>query len=363
MLKYFLFIITFSLLSCSIPVDFSGSKFASETSNPLPSPAQKVEQRSLYKSSNRLLDIVLIVDNSNSMATEHRKIIEDFGPQFTPHIQGLRWRLGLLTTDARTQYGFFSKKPTPSGFGGKFAFVNGNRDRFFDAQTEYFYELFKNIVQRRQEAQCDSDAADDSLDEVEEINYPPREDQLCGSGKEKPLTTFIQSIDLRDTTNQDFFRDRAHLAVLFLSDENEDSSVVAKDVINKVRQVWGEKKIFKAYTISVLEGDTRCRNLSGRASRYGIQMLALSRATEGLSRSICERSYGKIFKDISRHIYESFLIKIPLTHKPVLSSLKVTLNPEPVQGFEYVVKNQLIIFNQPLDRDTEFVITYNVDKD
>lgn len=342
----------FLSLSCANSIDFSAGE---DNSKPTAPSAKTVwyKQSLNYKSSNKQVDILLIIDNSRSMRDEQARMIKKFEDNFIPYLRGLDWRIGVLTTDARDIfYGnwFTSDQKTPTGFGGKLLRLNPKGDIYLHKKTENIIALFKSTIGR---IACPDSG---TITEAEDEAFCFQE-----NGIEKPFSAIIKSIEKKDSRNSNFFRDKAHLISIIISDEDEDdsSNLQAKDVVAAVKTQW-PKKLFRSYSVAVLPKDEACKQASSEQynAQFGNKLFELSQITKGSSLSICQKNYATVFKTISRSIYDSFLLKMDLHKVPIPGSLQLTLNPAPSYSFHYTVKNQQILFKEALDFDTVFSIKY-----
>lgn len=342
-----------SLNACTNSIEFGNDTVdSSRPKNPIIENVFHTEFHQ-YESSNKQVDILLVIDNSTSMIEEHTKMIQKFQDNFIPYLRGLDWRIGILTTDPRDVFdgGFFgSEKASPSGFGGKLLKLNANNDLYLHRDTPNLIPLFQNTIKR---IGCNLKGAADN-----------QENQaFCSefNGYEQPFNSILKSIQKRNTDNQNFFRDKAHLVTIVLSDEDEDdiSNLEATDLVKAVNTQW-PNKVLRSYSISVLPGDNACKEASSEDfnASFGRKLFNLSQLTGGTSLSICSSNYAPIFNTISTSVYDSFLLKINLEKEPIPGHLQLTLDPEPNYSFHYVVQNQQILFKEPLLFDTTFIIKY-----
>ncbi|MBE8162875.1 MAG: hypothetical protein HAW63_02685 [Bdellovibrionaceae bacterium] len=362
--------IFFTLTSCTNAIEFSNDSVDfSRPSNLILENITHI-QKLQYESSNKQVDILLVVDNSKSMADEHAKMIQKFKNNFIPYLRDLDWRMGVLTTDSREVFsgGWFSDDiPSPSGFGGKLLQLNAQGDVYFHKNTPNFIDLFHKTIQR---IGCNTPEQQASFKEESTVPLSEEDQAFCleRNGNEQPFNSIVKSINYKESHNSSFFRDRAHLITIIISDEDEDdiSELQAADLIQAAKIQW-PRKVLRSYSISVLPKDQACKDASSKDydAHFGVKLFHLSQLTQGVSLSICQENYAPLFKTISTSIYNSFLLKIYLEKKPVSGSLQLILDPSPTYSFHYTVKNQTVIFKEPLSFDTTFIIKYltpNVNK-
>lgn len=347
-----------ALSSCTNSIEFGNNSV--DFSRPLNPIVENIiyEQNAQYQSSNKQVDILLVIDNSKSMADEHAKMIQRFQDNFIPHLRDLNWRMGVLTTDANDIFKghwFKEDQESPSGFGGKLLKLNASGDTYFHRGTVDLIPLFHNTIRR---IGCNTPEQQN-----DDTNNSKEDEAFCSqfNGLEQPFRSIIKSINKKDVENNNFFRNKAHLITIIISDEDEDDSsgLEAQDILDAVTEQWPQK-VLRSYSISVLPEDQQCKDASSEKynAKFGTKLFNLSQLTQGASLSICNTNYAPIFNTIGKSIYNSFLLKINLERIFVPGSLQLILDPKPKYSFHYVVQNQQLIFKQPLSFDTTFIIKY-----
>lgn len=159
------------------------------------------------------------------------------------------------------------------------------------------------------------------------------------------------------------YRSDASLSVIMISDEDVrsvggDSAQVyyagelkqleADDLpqgyVNKIKQKFGVSKRFTVNSIIVKPGDTACmsaQDSGGAKSHYGKYYAELSSLTNGFTASICESDYSQNLNYFRDRIVSS-LASIPLECAPV-GSVDVTVTPA-VAGMSTRIENNALIF-------------------
>lgn len=160
------------------------------------------------------------------------------------------------------------------------------------------------------------------------------------------------------------YRNDASLSVIMISDEDvrsvggdqaqvyyggELKSLEADDLpqgyVNKVKQKFGMDKRFTVNSIIVKPGDTACmsaQDSGGSKSHYGKYYAELSSLTNGFTSSICANDYSENLNYFRDRIV-STLASIPLECAPV-GSIDVTVTPA-VAGLSTRIENNALIFS------------------
>lgn len=159
------------------------------------------------------------------------------------------------------------------------------------------------------------------------------------------------------------YRSDASLSVIMISDEDvrsvggdsaqvyyagELKSLEADDLpqafVNKIKQKFGLEKRFTVNSIIVKPGDTACmaaQDSGGAKSHYGKYYAELSSLTNGFAASICDSDYSQNLNYFRDRIVSS-LASIPLECAPV-GGVDVTVTPA-VAGMSTRIENNAIVF-------------------
>jgi len=281
------------------------------------------------------VDMLVVVDNSGSMAEEKRKMGERFG-DFLSALQTLDWQVGIATADVDAG--------APQKDGRLLALKGYSNTHIItpsmgvaNAQT-----AFANTINAISTSE--------------------------GSGGEQCIGASYRAIERSQTDtaenapNRLLFRPDAALAVLIISDANENGSQIKNrpgELVKLVHNTWGEWKPFAFHSIIVKPLDSVCRNVKGNDD-YGYTYAQISQLTGGLIGSVCEGDYGAQLSDMGVSV-RSLARSISLncepqdttgdgkadvmvtapggTHPPFsLNGLTLTFESEPAEGdytFEY----------------------------
>lgn len=291
------------------------------------------------------VDILFVDDNSTSMEVEQAALGDRFS-SFTTQLENVDWQAGIITTDCTNG--------SPYNFCGQlfdFELLNAG-EYILNVLTPNFLDVFKKTIQREETADC----------------WKPSSTHPCPASNEEGLKSTIESFKKRNTDNAGFFRNESDLAIVYLSDENEQSTgpngaTTPAEVINAFKSTWGTTKKLSAYAIIIKPGDRACLDIqqqqpAGRLnSNYGTYQYQLAEMTGGLSVSICEPDYSvtlqRIGQDVTR-LSKSY----DLPQTPIVGSVKVAFNGVTQSSAIYVVNGNRVTFNDVPALGTKVEIFY-----
>lgn len=226
-------------------------------------------------SANSQVDILVVVDNSGSMATEQKSMGDRFDT-FIDQLQGLDWRVAITTTDVAKLNS--AGQPITAENDGRLVKMEGTQ-KYFLSKTDdpaMVKQIFKETVQREER----------------------------GSGWEQGIRATFRSLERAqagDASNASFLRSSAALAVVVVSDADE--TIEQADIRNdgqKLRDfisVTLPSKAFAFHSIIVKKDDEPCLKLTGSGNEgYGLKYQSLSEKTGGIVGSVCETDYGTQLK-------------------------------------------------------------------
>lgn len=262
------------------------------------------------------LDLVIVIDNSNSMHHHQQKFASRFHDLFS-RIKIFDWQMAFINTDnglgpndSTIEDGYHGAFYNLEDSNGEIE-IDGNKAQILKSDLEEHYdlqELFAYTINRYQKGIR-------NIEGVEGI----------GSNIEQPLSNIINAINLRDSQNRGFFREDAALAVIILTNEDEEvfegqEVTTPIDVINFVTNQLGSSKQFFSYGI-IQTGEESCLRAEREythTSRYSRSVDELVRETFGITRSICEEDYSLILQNISHSLRGHVGFNIPLEHSRVV---------------------------------------------
>ena len=210
------------------------------------------------------VDILIVDDNSASMSFEQKRL----APRFANFIQNLDarkvdYRIAITTTDVSG--GAFPQ-------GGQLIKLGDGSSYITPGQTDKV-TLFNNAIQRPETRNCENWIANylrtNGASSINSSAYASAYSQNCPSGDERG----IYSANLVVQNNPaSFIRSDAHLAIIFLSDEDERSGLYNTPgsgyqlgnmdqpgtLVNNVRTTLGESKYKSLSVHAIVVKDNTC---------------------------------------------------------------------------------------------------------
>ncbi len=240
----------------------------------------------------RPVDILFVVDNSGSMNNERANLAQRIDG-FIGKIDGLDWQLAVTSTDVSGSYDWEN---------GRIVDFDGNGLHILTPALDpsLSQTLFGNKVQAYHR--------NSNPDGIRE-----------GSGAEQGIyaTVKVLNRDLSgqpgDAANAEFIREGADLAVVVLSDEDENSSgsnvqYTPQQFLDFVNQSYQGTKTITWHSIVTMSGDQACKNAG--YSYYGVNYEELSRLTGhgqpggAIIGSVCANDYTSQLQDIGQSVQD-----------------------------------------------------------
>lgn len=279
----------------------------------------------------KMLDIIMVVDNSGSMSGEQAKLGERIDT-FLATLEGVSWRIGITTTDVSG--GIYGLQGSLLEFGNTGMI-------FIDQNTPDYLELFQSTIVRNESMGCQVD---------------------CPSGDEQALGATIMAIEKRNSDNAGFFRQGADLGLLVLTDEDEKSTgpisaTQPMEVVQAMYQAFSDEKRLLTYGIIIVPNDTQCLAAQSPDGNYGDFVANLAAMTQGLVGSICEADYAPTLGRIAEHAKE-LLQYVELRELPDPAKVTITFTPSHSSGF--VVDGRRIRITSPPPVGTQIMVNYLV---
>lgn len=291
--------------------------------------------------SSQTTDVLFVVDNSGSMYPEQLEIANKF-PSFLNIMQGIDYHIGITTTDvaASTNNTFQNGNliPFPNGS----PFLSGN----LPATSEQ--GLFQQTMARQETLLCQQSGFNKAV---------------CPSGDERGI---LSAALVNQLNPFNFIRGFGHMAVVFLTDEDEGSNGTIVDnrenpqtFVQDFRNRYPNKSI-KAHSIIIEPNTQRGRNCFLASERdtqnppgqYGALYAELSNLTSGLTGDICANDYRPILEAIAA---ESSQFREVLPCAPINGQVSVSYLPASsgvgVQASYQPFQNE-ILFSRSLPRGT-----------
>lgn len=242
-------------------------------------------------------DVLFIVDNSCSMSEEQASLGSNLGVFLTyARQQNIDFHIAVTTTDIRAngQTGRFV-----SGARGA---LNGT-PRILTPQTPNVDALFAQFVNQGTNG--------DGIERGLEAAYLALSDPLI------------------NTHNAGFLRQDAALAIIFVSDEEDQSNRTVSFYENFYRNLKGfqNSSMFSASSI-VGTQSPRCSGPGGNAD-YGPRYIQVAQNTGGVVESICSANWGQTLANIALNSF-GLRRQFQLSSQPVAVTIAVRVNGQAV---------------------------------
>ncbi|MCA9553849.1 MAG: choice-of-anchor D domain-containing protein [Myxococcales bacterium] len=232
-------------------------------------------------------DVLFVVDNSCSMSEEQSNL----GSNLTSFLafaqsQGIDYQIAVTTTDV-----------TSSGEQGRFVERGGTR--IITPQTANASQVFRTNVTLG----------------------------TNGSGTERGLEAAYLALSdpLINTWNAGFLRQDAALAVIFVSDETDQSTRAVSFYENFLRNIKGfqNSAMFSASSVVGIT-NPRCTSVNGDAD-YAPRYISIANNTGGVVESICAANWGQTLANIGLNSF-GLRRQFTLSSRPVPVTIAVTVN-------------------------------------
>lgn len=281
------------------------------------------------------LDVLFVVDNSNSMEEDQKKLGRRIS-SFLATLSDVDWQVAVTTTDASSG---------PYGIKGQLLAINDRGDTVITPKTPDYLNVFLRTVVRPESYECSIGGE-------------------CPTGHEQALEATILAMEKRDSVNKGFFRPNANLSVIILSDEDEDAPSGAptkpEEVISSFNSIWADQKYLSVYGMIIVPGDVSCLMSQGNSGKFGMSVDKLARLTGGIVGSICEADYGRALQKVGQNV-RKLLDYVELRGTPDKGEVEVTF--QPAHTTKYKVKNKRVYFEVPPPVGTAVKVRYKVGAD
>ncbi|MBP9707223.1 MAG: VWA domain-containing protein [Oligoflexales bacterium] len=264
-----------------------------------------------------LLDILIVVDNSGSMYEEQANLSTKLSALLS-NISNIDWQINIITTD--TACPVHAKLP-----------INSKMDP----------------------------------DEAEKLFLDAVNVGTNGSWMERGILMAVSNLSGRAAGEcggrapPQWLRDKSKIAVIFVTDENEQKSgsepEYSKIELIKVFEELGRKpgEEAKAYGLLNLPKESEACAFPSEESK--VYMDAIS-TLNGFYGNICASDYSKILGEISLDVSFLVQLKVQLAGVPVLSTLSVSVDQGPFLDWSLV--GDSIALSKPLEAGQALVATY-----
>lgn len=168
-------------------------------------------------------------------------------------------------------------------------------------------------------------------------------EDLYGPEYEESFTPVMAA--LNEAKNPGFYRSDAHLAIIMITDANDDSAVAPGELENWLRELkGGDSAMYSTFGVLALKG---CKQDPGGPPDRILDFLKKSR---GEAYNLCDANFGKNLAKVGETIRQkaSARVKIELESIPDFKTLKVTyggveLKPDARVGWTYDANTTSIV--------------------
>jgi len=235
-------------------------------------------------------DILFVIDNSCSMYEEQTALSTNFGSfiRFASQ-QAIDYHIAATTTDV-----------DPGGEQGGFVPTDGSRARVVTPDLSDPEGVFRANVQlgtNGSATEAGLEGAYEALSEPQ-INDPSK--------------------------NGGFLRPDAHLALIFISDEPDQSNGVVDFYINFYLNIRGFRRT-NLFSASAIVGPAGGCSGAGGNAQAGPRYIDVARRTGGVVESICTADWSKALENLSLVAF-GYKSRFFLNNIPVPGSVAVTIN-------------------------------------
>ena len=302
----------------------------------MPQPPRPEHEEFNYIVSLGQVDILFVIDNSSSMAVEHRNIANQLR-SFLQRIRDVDYHIAVITTDISSSPG----NPVRGAYYQDGKFIPIGRRIFLRNENmgknppRQIVEAFKTAITREETTRCDTGNQPQTSGSRFDHLYQDQDSSIpCPSHDERGI--YALNLAIYNKRHQAFFRPQAHLIIVILSDEDERSSseyinqpgfeqyaLEANDqpevLVETIHYRLGPLKRVSVHPIIIPPGDTGCLSEQNRMRSqgegtgrgyYGVQYARLSNAEDsaltqhgnllqGNVISICNRRYGAQLQKIA----------------------------------------------------------------
>jgi hypothetical protein len=271
---------------------------------------------------NSKVDIILMIDNSSSM-NARQQLLSDQIPSMIASLNsmGLDYHIGVTTSDMSS-----------NGSGGYFiGSGTANNPTYITPQTPNGLQLLQNRVK----------AGENGSDYERGI-------ESVKSAIENAIDPVVNNPD------KGFWRDDAILSIIFLSDEEDQSTLVSvaefKTFMDKLKRPFSTgQRSWIANFLGVMTLTSGCSAGPFSYPSVGLRYMELVDYTGGVKESICTGSLQSAVQNVKVKIIDS-LKDFHLPRPAVVSTIKVykegvLMVQSNVNGWEYIPEGSIIRFH------------------
>ena len=304
------------------------------------------------------VDILFVIDNSSSMAKEHRNLAGQF-VSFLHNLKHVDYHIAVITTDISAS----PQNPVQGAYYQDGKFIPVGRRIFLKNEnigqriSQRTLADFKNAVVREETTRCDqSNQPRSSSRNKYDFDENPSS-IICPSHDERG--TYAVNLAIRNPMHEAFFRPDAHLILVFLSDEDirsgeeyieqpgfEEYAFESFDypevLMESIYNRFGPLKSVSAYPIIVPPEDSKClrkqnaKKGQGEGTGRGYYGKEYARLAKARVRDSSLTQYGNLLKgkviSICRRNYSAQLNQVAVAANTVRMPLPCG-NPDRIEMY------------------------------
>lgn len=263
------------------------------------------------------VDILFVIDNSCSMSDEQANLSANFSSfiAFADNLE-LDYQIGVVTTDVeggfpgpRCPSPLVGARPSGLAQGACGYFADGNAD---GSQRDPTWR----IIERRT---LPSPGAAFAATVIQGTH---------GSGNEQGLQAAYNALSAPIITdwNRGFVRPDAHLAVVFVADEDDHSTHSVPFYVNSFRAIKGFRNP-QLFSASAIVGDPAVG--CGLQAESGTRYIQVAQETGGVFESICTENWSAALENLGRSVF-GYKSRFLLANQPEPGSIEVLVDGFPV---------------------------------
>lgn len=181
---------------------------------------------------------------------------------------------------------------------------------------------------------------------------------INGSGTEVFIETVQRALEPTMLTgkNQGFYRPNALLAIMFITDSDDQGKVTPQQLQTFLYGLkGGDPSKIAVYGAIIPPGETRCDNWGEPTP---VKLQDFMRIMSGVELNLCDTDFGQKLAAIGTDILSKVETKIPLKSIPVASTIRLTYGSQVIpndinKGWIYDPKRNWIILGKDLELQPE----------
>lgn len=269
-----------------------------------------------FQPGDRQLDVLLVVDNSESMAEEQPRLAAAI-PALVAALRGagIDARFAVTTTGLLAGPGGACPGGVLGGEDGRFFPVDRSLPRVTGLTTPHVEDV---LAQATQVGLCHY--LEQPFEAARRALSPPLADAADDARTAEPLDG-----------NAGFLRPSASLAVVVVSDEDDHSGADVANYAAFLTKLKGERQPGRVRVVAIAPGPQACATAGGASGLRDEQLVQL---VGGEAYDVCQQDYAPPLVRLAQMVSEpqaSFM----LAQVPEVATLSVTVNGAPASGWSY----------------------------